>query len=298
MKNLFHKLFDKAFVSGIWNIGYAHQTIDDLMTSQQLADLTWLAEDNADYSADPFVFKFGGKNYVAYEHLNFLQGDGCNYIIELEQGFSTKREMSPIFDLPCHQSYPYVFQHHGNLYCVPETAGLSRVELYRCAGEPDEWSSLGTLLNNFAGVDSSIAKINDLFWIFTSPQEDQNQLQLFYAENLQGPYQPHLQRPAKQSTLSRMAGHLFEYQGQWYRPSQDLSDKYGGAIWINRIVELTPNSFLEQCAFRLTPRPPYDDGLHNISFGDGVIVVDGRRRSVSIWNPLKKWIRKLRQRRT
>jgi len=64
-----------------------------------------------------------------------------------------------------------------------------------------------------------------------------------------------------------------------YRPAQDCSRRYGGAIAINRIVDLSERRFREEPVLTLRPSPgsAWPDGVHTINSLDGVTVVDGLR---------------------
>ncbi|MEE9321562.1 MAG: hypothetical protein V3U76_14035 [Granulosicoccus sp.] len=287
-------LYKKLFVSGVWNIGYTNQSIDELFENTGLSKVNWLPEDTAgDYSADPFIFIHNGVEYIGYEHLDFTKGKGRNFIVNLKEGFSKKRIMSYSEELTCHQSYPYIFEDQGVLYCIPETSELTQVKLFRCGGTPYDWVECATLLKNFPGVDSSIVFIDDMYWLFTTPIHDQTILNLHYARSIEGPYKAHTLNPIVKSTHARMAGIIFQHKNHWYRPAQDLSSKYGGAIILKKIELINDSAYRESSTLTLHPQEPYSDGLHTISIGNNKIIVDGRRKKTSISTPFRKIIRRL-----
>jgi len=69
------------------------------------------------------------------------------------------------------------------------------------------------------------------------------------------------------------SGRPFMLDGRMFRPAQDCSETYGGAVNVMEIVELSPTVFREVHATRLEADPswPYPHGLHHL-------VVDGNRR--------------------
>jgi hypothetical protein len=71
--------------------------------------------------------------------------------------------------------------------------------------------------------------------------------------------------------------------GALYRPAQDCSVTYGGAVVINRIERMTPEEFSEQVVTRLAPAAdgPYPHGLHTLSSAGNVTLVDGKRHILS-----------------
>ena len=52
---------------------------------------------------------------------------------------------------------------------------------------------------------------------------------------------------------ARPAGPIFAHEGRLYRPAQDCSRTYGGAVVIHRIEALTPEIFREVAVARLDP---------------------------------------------
>ena len=78
---------------------------------------------------------------------------------------------------------------------------------------------------------------------------------------------------------SRPAGTPFWHNGSLYRPAQDSSRTYGGAIVINRITKLTLDEFQEETAIHLDPfrHTRYPDGWHTLSAAGSITVLDGKR---------------------
>ena len=103
------------------------------------------------------------------------------------------------------------------------------------------------------------------------------------------PVDAHARNPVKYDVCSaRSGGTPFVYRGQLYRPGQDCSETYGGAVRLNRITRLTPQEFAEETAAVVRPDPkgPYPSGLHTLSaFGDWTLI-DGKRRAWCLpWTP-------------
>jgi hypothetical protein len=95
---------------------------------------------------------------------------------------------------------------------------------------------------------------------------------------------------------ARPAGRPFTIGTRLYRPSQDCSHTYGGAVNVMAIDELTPDAFREHVALRLDPEPswPYPDGLHTLVVDGRRIYVDAKRtRQDRLWW-LKVWLTRRR----
>jgi hypothetical protein len=79
---------------------------------------------------------------------------------------------------------------------------------------------------------------------------------------------------------ARPAGTPFVVDGRLYRPAQDCSDEYGGAVVLNEVELITPNGYHERAVKVLRPGRgwAYERGLHTVSaFGDHLLV-DAKRR--------------------
>jgi hypothetical protein len=256
-----------------------------------------LKEDTVDYAADPFVCEVNGSLYVFYEELNFWKGKGeLQYI----KGFDFRSKERIFGDLPVgiHLSYPYLFEDKGNFYCIPETSGSREIALYHVnPANLKMFSKVKVLLSGEQFVDSSIIYYRNKYWLFTSISQKSNQLYIYYAKTLQSDFIAHSSNPIKvDSYASRGAGHLFIVNDLLYRPTQNPDYCYGGSVVISKIIQLNEHEFAYQHEFEVSPEKPYDRGLHNISFGSDVIVLDGKRQVRSLFMPAKKVIKLMRSR--
>jgi hypothetical protein len=106
-------------------------------------------------------------------------------------------------------------------------------------------------------------------------------LHAWHAPDLFGPWVPHAGNPVKTDVRSsRPAGRPFVHRGQLYRPAQDCSRTYGGAVTINRVVRLSPTAFEEETIAVVEPYvdSPYPYGVHTLSTAGEYTVIDGKGR--------------------
>ena len=120
---------------------------------------------------------------------------------------------------------------------------------------------------------------------------------------MRGPWTPHAQNPVVVDVrCARAAGPPFAVDGALYRPGQDCSATYGGAVVIARIDELDPLRYAETIVSRVeAPRTgPYRDGLHTVSVSGDTIVLDGKRRyrDLRYVTRLGPWWKARRERRS
>jgi hypothetical protein len=179
-------------------------------------------------------------------------------------------------------SYPYLFEHKGEIYCIPEIYQAREVCLYKAEEFPHKWVKVATLIKNIAAVDSTVFEYQGRWWLTCSDFDQDPFLTLFvwHAPDLFGPWEPHACNPVKIDIGSaRPAGTPFVHNGQLYRPAQDSSKAYGGRIIVNRVVRLTPTEFKEEQVAVIEPEKngPYPDGVHTISSVGNFTLIDGKR---------------------
>jgi hypothetical protein len=188
-----------------------------------------------------------------------------------------------------HLSYPFLFEHDGSLYMLPESAKNRSVELYRCVDFPLGWKRERVLIDGLRLVDATLHRGNDRWWMFANSAagESRNfddELHLFHAEKLTGDWQPHPRNPVKSDARSsRPAGHLYTRDGVLYRPAQVCVPRYGAGLAIQRVLKLTPQDYAERQVERLIPEAASGlFGLHTMNRAGDLTVVDAfaRRRRI------------------
>ena len=229
--------------------------------------------------ADPFPIVVDGKYYLFFEE--FIYKDNHGYIVVAEVDRSSKPQtLKPELALKCdyHLSYPFVFYWQDRLFMIPETSSNSTVELYWCEAFPAGWKLEKVLMNNVNAKDATLLEANGLWWMFVSLTETPyaDELHIFYAETPFGPWTPHRQNPITSDVRNlRPAGKPFVWQDEIYRPAQDCSRYYGYAVTINRILELSPDEYVEEEVSKVLPLWRKDVmATHTLNVCDDLTVVD------------------------
>lgn len=291
-------LFNKIFTADKWNIGFVYQSPENLIETQKLkATINWLREDGVDYAADPFVIDTDNSPRIYYEELDFWKGKGEIMVID-GLDFKNKKKISGITPNAIHLSYPYLIKEGMDLYCIPETAEAKEVALYKVDKEcPEKLIKIKALVSGKSFVDSSVIYYKKKYWLFTSVSGDHNHLYIYHSDALDGQYTGHYQNPIRvEEQFCRAAGHLFMVGQSLYRPTQNPVNCYGGSIMINAIEILSEKEFKSTHQFEIPPDKVYNQGLHNISFANNMIVIDGKRKVVSVIMPIKKLVRNFKNR--
>jgi hypothetical protein len=234
--------------------------------------------------ADPFIWLRENKYYVFIEELPYSTNRG--YIICLTLGEDLNIITNQVvLKRPYHLSYPFLFEHRGQLYMVPETKQNNRVELYRCTRFPDQWEFEKTLIDNIRALDSTLLEANGKWWLFANVHEEGGSswdtLCLYYADHpLSDQWTPHPLNPiVKNIHSARPAGRIFAHKDGMIRPSQDCSSRYGYATNFNRIVVLSETDYVEakEHAFK----PPGKGGIlatHTFNSVGGLTAIDALQR--------------------
>jgi hypothetical protein len=232
------------------------------------------------FYADPFLVERDGKTYLFLEDFRFSEGRAVISYFELGPDGSPSTPVE-VLRRPYHLSYPFLFTHEGQMYMIPETKENRTVELYRATSFPTTWTLEAVLLNDIYAVDATILKINDKFWMFAGVSNGRHsncdELGLFFADSLTGPWLPHPRNPVLSDVRrSRPAGALFFDGERLIRPSQDCGKAYGYALVFSEVLTLTETKYEERPIARLDPGWVRGNlGTHTYTRTEQFEVIDG-----------------------
>jgi len=257
-----------------WNVGLVAAPVERLLERGQLAEVRWLGRNpGRTFLADPIALN-GQGDFLA-EHFDY-DGGAKGTIVRCRLDEDGGLAVSTLLEADYHLSYPFVVRDGRQIYIVPEAHEASIVAMH-AIGTDDAIGPPETLIEGRFS-DPTLVQADGRWWMFCSLGS--LQLFAFHADALRGPWQPHLCNPLKTDpTSARPAGPLFERNGSLFRPAQDCSKTYGGAITVHQIVELTPERFREEFVGRIEPERegPYPDGVHTLGVLDDGCLVDGKR---------------------
>jgi len=210
------------------------------------------------YWGDPFVVVRGNQYYVFIEEKIYATRRGQIACLALDrEGQLQSRQV--VLERPYHLSYPFIFEHRGETYMLPETAQNHTLEVYRCVRFPDQWEFVTTLMTDIYAVDATLFEYKKKWWLFANVKEDGGSsldaLHLFFSDDLfSNHWIAHPRNPIVHDVHSaRPAGRIFVQDGKLIRPSQDNSRRYGYAIRFNRIVKLNETEYEEIPATSFEP---------------------------------------------
>jgi hypothetical protein len=210
------------------------------------------------FFADPFLLETSGQIFLFFEDYLYDQHKGViSYVELLPDG--TVTEPKRVLECDYHVSYPFLFEHEGTQFMIPETMASNRIELYRATSFPDRWELDRILVDNIRAVDATLLEHDGKHWMFcnVAPEggSSSEELCIFYSESGPfGPWLPHGANPVISDVRrSRPAGRFFIKDGELIRPSQDCSIRYGYGLNLNRVQTLTTKAYKETLIERITP---------------------------------------------
>lgn len=282
-----------------WNVGLVRATPEEFLKSDFQPRVEWSAYNEKDQMiADPCLMHGTDGPRILCEEFDFLSEKGR--IIEIRPASDGSLSMgAAAIEEDVHMSYPYVFEHQGETYCIPESADRGDAVLYRLDRGTGRWLRDTVLLEGVGALDTTVFQAHGAWWLMHSqvPKSDAGPWSLYLrrADDLRGPWVPHAGNPVKTDVgSSRPAGRPFWHEGALYRPAQDCGVSYGGALVINRVDSLSLEEFREVTVRRLAPDAswPYPDGIHTLNGLNGVCVIDAKRHTWPLGLILKRFLYK------
>jgi hypothetical protein len=153
--------------------------------------------------------------------------------------------------------YPFLVEEGAELFMAASN------KLYRCLEFPRRWELEGEL----PCVNATLHRAAERWWLFGTGAFEE-ELELYYAPTLAGPWQPHARNPVKSDVRNaRPAGRLYWRNGALYRPAQIQ----GVGVSINRVVRLTTDDYAER-QVQIIP------GLGGFNQSSDLTVIDAVRR--------------------
>ena len=207
--------------------------------------------------ADPFLTPLAEGVGVFFEELPFSSGKGRISYLPIDAAGKPGQPVV-VLDKPWHLSYPFQFEWEGRRYMIPESSANETVDLYECVEFPQEWRFVKTLIDGRRLADATIVNWRGRLWMFAAHGQrgasNYDELHVFWANDLFGPWQEHAQNPVKiDAGSARPAGAMWVENERIVRPTQDCRDRYGDGVEFQEVVVLDEGRFEERPLGRLAP---------------------------------------------
>jgi len=235
----------------VWSIGiYDGSDISKLHPLPNVRNPVLTAGDvsdfDAEFVADPFMIEHEGKWYMFFEVMNSKTKKGSIGLATSADCLHWEYKQI-VHDEPFHLSYPYVFAWEDEFYMVQLGHSGFGVVLYKAVDFPTKWSFYKEIIYGDY-CDPSIVRYDGKWWLFTSDQPFWNNLHLFYADNLTGPWVAHPKSPVVRNNrgIARPGGRILVYDGCVIRFGQDCQKIYGSKLRAFEVTKLTTEDYEEK----------------------------------------------------
>lgn len=209
--------------------------------------------------ADPHIICRDGRYFVFIEEYLYQTHKGHISVMEIKED-GTYSTPETVLETDYHLSYPFVFEHQGETYMIPESIENRTVELYKCVEFPNKWQFVKNLMSDVALLDVTLHHQDGKWWMFANGVENSgmstwDELYLFFTDDfISGEWQAHSKNPiVSDCKRARPAGPLFMQNGQLIRPSQNCSHRYGYGFNLNVVEKLTETEYVESTVTEVTP---------------------------------------------
>lgn len=266
----------------IWRSAIVTVPMSKLCQTDLTAEkLFWLPAtgDRFTFRADPFGLWHHEKLHVFVERFDYRTAKGEIEVLIFDErlNFLTSKI---VLKRPWHLSYPFVFNHDGEAWMLPEANRSGEVVLYRATSFPWAWERAAAIDVPGRAVDATPVLHDGRWWLFYAVvgQERTAALHVAFAHRLAGPWRAHPLNPVRTSRSSaRPAGTPVARDSVLELPVQDSTETYGGAVRRLTISRLDEAHFEAEDEAWLRPSPalsPFVAGLHTVSAAGDISLID------------------------
>ena len=267
--NLRHYIYDNH-----WTLGFIEQPLEEFIANG-LGEVHWMPNPYRNrWYADPFILDvMDDRLIVLVEEFYDPIHRGRLSRLTIDRKSYKLLQIDPFLELPTHLSFPAIRRVGDKVYIYPENGNAGTLDLYEYNPETNECKKVEQLVN---------APLADAIWtdlfgkdmIFTThqPTHNGNVLDVYEKEDGKFLLKGEVTFPAN---TARNAGDWFQVDGKIYRPAQDCSGRYGGAIIIQEVSRDADGTFHFSEVSRISEHwHSYDIGCHTFNHHKGVSVID------------------------
>jgi len=280
------RIYQLCLYSPHWRVGWRFVDDDGVWTRHSLEGVPWnsIADPGYRFYADPFPFNFRGKTFIFVEDFDHHGGKGIISAIPFDDA-GQAGPAEPVLSEPWHLSYPYLFEHRGEVWMIPESSQSRKISLYRADPFPSRWVRDCDLIEDIDASDASLVQFEGKWWMFATVRDElggrMDSLSLFCAEDLFGPWRPHPANPVLiDAAGARQAGQFHLQDGRLWRPVQDCRDGYGRALGLAEVTRLDEQDYAQVIRTVLRPDRNWPGRrVHTLSRFGRLECIDGSRNS-------------------
>jgi len=167
------RLYLLCYYAPHWRVGWRWVDGPDLVDLRAHPSGGWreLPDDGVRFYADPFPIVSGGRLHLFVEEFDHRLGRGVISAVEFSHSGPIGKPRR-VLETATHLSYPFVFEHRGEMWMVPESCGAGTIDLYRAEHFPDGWVKEATLVPGVVASDATLFEHDGRWWMFATVQDE------------------------------------------------------------------------------------------------------------------------------
>ncbi len=291
IKRVINKLYYQT-----WNIGFIEKSIQDVVASDDTDFVVkWVKHNYKDrFFADPFILSVNDDEIkVLVEEFPYFKKYGIICLLIIDRKSYILKQRVVISDTGYHQSYPFILRKGSSIKMLSEASHSG--SYWASEINPDDYSlSNRSCVINEPLLDSTIFQYRGLWYLFCTKSGafSNEKLYIYYSNHSCKDFVPFNSNPIKSSLVgSRPAGSIVSTDDEIFRLGQISTHRYGEAVAIYRIDDLSPNNYKETLVkeIRLSDEI-YKYGFHTLNGLENICVVDGLRKDFMPFSRIKNEI--------
>jgi hypothetical protein len=221
----------------------APNVINPVLTARDVYDV------NAEFVADPFLFRTDNKWYLFFEVLNKDRDLGEIGVATSDDGMVWDYS-GIVLRENLHLSYPLVFEHNGTYYMIPDISGTTGVWLYEAVEFPFKWEYVTTLIDGRNYADATVFFYDGKWWMFAGEgwYSGRGNCYLFYSDDLLSGWTEHPSSPivVGDAGIARPGGRAFVFDtNRVVRIAQKCDVLYGQRARAFEVDQLNETDYIE-----------------------------------------------------
>jgi hypothetical protein len=270
-----------------WRVGWRllEPGEPDVLTTLEHPAGGWhdLPDDGHHFYADPFPFVHEGGTWLFVEDFDHRVGRGVISVVGFDDDGPVGTPTT-VLEHDVHLSYPFVLEHDGAVWMVPETSAAGRIELHRATAFPHRWTLETVLVEGVEASDATLFEHGGRWWLLATVRHGgsfSDTLGAWSADRLTGPWSPHpLGALLVDIASARPAGRVEARDGRLLRPVQDNRNGYGASLLLTEVTRLDDGGFEQRVLASLGAGPRWPGRrLHTLNRAGRLEVVDGSAMS-------------------
>jgi hypothetical protein len=272
-----------------WRIGWRMLEAGEagVYETLALAGRPWrvLPDPGIRFYADPFPIQLDGRHFIFFEEFDHRKQIARISYVEIGPDGSTSPARAALEE-PFHLSYPFLFEHGGQIWMLPESSADRTLSLYRADPLPHRWTKEATVIADVQLSDATLVCHGGQLWMFACERASSGSysdtLSLFTAPELKGPWRPHVLNPVLiNQREARPAGGFFARDGKLWRPVQDCHRGYGTGIGLAEVTRLDETGYEQAVRAVLSPGSDWSGRrLHTLTRYGALECIDGSANSL------------------